>query len=334
MIEIDFYYTISGKWFLEFADSLSKASGVQLTVQNGTLDIPAELGSGRMVFHQLGKGISVLLSDCVFHKEIRLRRQAISATDCFQIAFNIGNDPILVEPDNGETISISRSLSSIMFSSHAREVTIYPTIGTEMRAVLLIFDWSWGVQHLFKQPAGATVKRVAQFQSHEPVQFVGHPDAMSIQLVEEMLTASQELSTSRQYLMGCVYQLAALFFNNLINEEADDRILSNETLHLSQFKEGVEKNLRKPIPSVEEAADRCFMSRTKFMITFKNLYGKSYLNYFSELRLEKAKELLEQNFEIDLVAAETGYNNVNYFSKIFKAQYGLSPAELQNASRA
>lgn len=336
MIEIDFYYTTSEKWFLDFARSLGKASGEILSVENGCLKFPSTLATGTMNFLQLGPGISALLMDCTFHKEIRLNRLKIAANDCFQILFNVGNKPLLIDMDHGERINISSSFAeSVMFSTHSMGAVVHPGVHVPMRSVLLIFDRSWGVRNLFKQPAGRQVKRIQQFLDHEPMQFVSHLDAQSLRLAEEMLSIGTGLSTSRQYLKGCALQLCALFFNNIIREEIfEDRIVKTEATQLSLLKDSIESNLQKPLPSLEEAADRCLMSRTKFMTTFKQRYGKSYTNYFSDLRLEKAKQLLQQDFDVPTAAAETGYSSVNYFCKVFKAQFGVSPLEFQQAQSA
>ncbi len=52
--------------------------------------------------------------------------------------------------------------------------------------------------------------------------------------------------------------------------------------------------------------------------------------YIRILRLHKAKELIDNYIQnsISQVAYAVGYNDVHYFSKIFVAQYNMSPKEL------
>ena len=56
--------------------------------------------------------------------------------------------------------------------------------------------------------------------------------------------------------------------------------------------------------------------------------GESPIRYLIQIRLEKAKEILEDEScgSIRDVAAEVGYEDVYYFSKLFKKYYGIAPA--------
>ena len=61
---------------------------------------------------------------------------------------------------------------------------------------------------------------------------------------------------------------------------------------------------------------------------FKKQTGRSIVNYITEYRIEKAKELLDNpDIPIGIVAAKVGYGNYSYFSKLFKDITGLTPNE-------
>lgn len=61
---------------------------------------------------------------------------------------------------------------------------------------------------------------------------------------------------------------------------------------------------------------------------FKEEMGVSFHQYCLRLRLEKAEELLlSTSDKIIDVALECGFNNISYFNRAFKAQYGTSPSE-------
>lgn len=56
--------------------------------------------------------------------------------------------------------------------------------------------------------------------------------------------------------------------------------------------------------------------------------GMTYSEYVQKLRLERAVRLLEEtDAGIDDIIHEVGYNNKGYFYKLFKEQYGCTPAE-------
>ena len=89
----------------------------------------------------------------------------------------------------------------------------------------------------------------------------------------------------------------------------------------------VEENLAQDI-SLETAADFAGVSSFYLSKLFKEEKGETFINYISDKRLEKSRQLLEQTeLSIKEITAEVGYNDQNYFSRIFKTKYGLSPKE-------
>jgi two-component system response regulator YesN len=56
--------------------------------------------------------------------------------------------------------------------------------------------------------------------------------------------------------------------------------------------------------------------------------GTSFTKYVTELRMQKAKELLaDPNSKVIVVASQVGYSDPFYFSHCFKKFYGVSPAD-------
>ncbi len=60
---------------------------------------------------------------------------------------------------------------------------------------------------------------------------------------------------------------------------------------------------------------------------FRDIYGKSPNDYLLTVRMEKAKQLLNQKIAVKDVAEATGYSDALYFSKVFKKHFGYNPSE-------
>ncbi|MNO54621.1 putative response regulatory protein [compost metagenome] len=58
---------------------------------------------------------------------------------------------------------------------------------------------------------------------------------------------------------------------------------------------------------------------------FKNVTGEYFNTYLDKVRIEKAKELLEEGFKVYQVAEKVGYTNVDYFHTKFRKYVGTSP---------
>ncbi|WNS44172.1 response regulator transcription factor [Paenibacillus sp. MMS20-IR301] len=59
---------------------------------------------------------------------------------------------------------------------------------------------------------------------------------------------------------------------------------------------------------------------------FKSSTGSSFNSYLDKVRIEKAKELLDQGCKIHQAASEVGFSDVDYFREKFKKIEGISPS--------
>lgn len=66
---------------------------------------------------------------------------------------------------------------------------------------------------------------------------------------------------------------------------------------------------------------------------FKKELGISPLQYITDLKIKKAKELLrvEQPMDIQDIAAAIGYDDARYFSRVFKSETGMTPSAFSSA---
>ncbi len=106
--------------------------------------------------------------------------------------------------------------------------------------------------------------------------------------------------------------------------------LSLEEQFLRQVLEVIEENLDDDMFGVEQLASFVNMSRSNLFRKLDALTGKSPTQIIRELRLARARQLLEQGAgNITEVALMTGFNTPAYFVKCFVDQYGITPGELR-----
>ena len=68
--------------------------------------------------------------------------------------------------------------------------------------------------------------------------------------------------------------------------------------------------------------------RSYFSTIFKREVGMSFVAYLTKIRLEHALELLRTTEDKTyIIASRVGYMEPNYFSYVFKKQYGISPSK-------
>lgn len=79
--------------------------------------------------------------------------------------------------------------------------------------------------------------------------------------------------------------------------------------------------------SLDEVSQISNLNSSYFSKKFKEEVGQSYIEFVTELRLDRSKELLANtNDSINTIAAQVGYIDTKYFMKLFKKNLGLTPA--------
>ena len=74
-------------------------------------------------------------------------------------------------------------------------------------------------------------------------------------------------------------------------------------------------------------AEFAHLSPSYFSRFFKRYIGTSFLEYLTEIRIEKAKELLSANLTIREVSERVGYLSRNRFCVNFQQFTGYTPSE-------
>lgn len=99
---------------------------------------------------------------------------------------------------------------------------------------------------------------------------------------------------------------------------------------IRQAKEFLEQHFTDPELSLNEVATHVNLSASYFSVVFSQETGQTFKEYLTEIRLNKAKELLRMtSLRSAEIAYQVGYNDPHYFSSVFKKNTGLSPIEFR-----
>ncbi len=114
----------------------------------------------------------------------------------------------------------------------------------------------------------------------------------------------------------------------LLKESPNVEVQSADEKFLLKVREAILSRLSDEQLSVESLADEIGLSRSQLFRKISALTGASVNELIRTFRLQKAAQLLEQNWApVTQVAYEVGYSNLSYFSKAFKEKYGVSPSD-------
>jgi AraC-like DNA-binding protein len=122
------------------------------------------------------------------------------------------------------------------------------------------------------------------------------------------------------------YQQQVLYLKNkfLPKDHLCEKIIS--------AKRFIDENFSNRI-SLDTIATEACISKFHFLRLFKSLYGRTPHQYLTEIRIEKAKELLRSGFSVADTCFLTGFESVNSFKALFKKSTRLTPSFYKKRSK-
>lgn len=100
---------------------------------------------------------------------------------------------------------------------------------------------------------------------------------------------------------------------------------------LEKAKDYIEEHYNQEDISLNTAAAHVNVSPNYFSTIFSQEIGKTFIEYLTEIRMKKAKELLmTTNKKVSEIAYHIGYKDAHYFSFLFKKTQGCTTKEYRN----
>jgi two-component system, response regulator YesN len=100
---------------------------------------------------------------------------------------------------------------------------------------------------------------------------------------------------------------------------------------IHKTKEYLEQHFTDPDLSLNDVAAQANLSASHFSAVFSQEAGQTFKEYLTEVRINKAKELLRMTaLKSADIAFQVGYNDPHYFSSVFKKNTGFSPIEYRS----
>lgn len=127
-----------------------------------------------------------------------------------------------------------------------------------------------------------------------------------------------------------IEQLITSLEDILFKEKKDDPAmekLSTEE-YFQKIKRYVQSHMAEPL-SLQKVSREMGVSQTYLSRLFRKYENASFNNYLTDLRMEKAKRLMQSEEKIFVkdVAEQVGYKDQFYFSRIFYSYTGVRPSE-------
>ncbi|MCV4231874.1 response regulator [Virgibacillus sp. LDC1] len=160
-----------------------------------------------------------------------------------------------------------------------------------------------------------------------------------LQTLMEIGSNENELIGKEKRLLSDLYSFRSLdeiehWLNEVCEQALRDVAKTRKDMTRTQMLEAVDfiqRHYEDVELSIKTVCSRIYMSTSYFSALFKSHTGKTFVEYVTEVRMEKAKELLKHSLMRTYeIAAKTGYQDPQYFSVLFKKHTGDTPTEYRN----
>ena len=148
-------------------------------------------------------------------------------------------------------------------------------------------------------------------------------------VVHQILNCPYHGLTRQLYLEGKAYELIAYKLEQSLSNKKEYQktftLRPDDIERTRHAEELVRRNLENP-PGLFKLAGIVGLTHPKLNFCFREVYGTTVFGYLREMRLNKAKSLLDEGrMNVTEVAYAVGYSSLSHFAGTFKDHFGIEP---------
>jgi AraC-like DNA-binding protein/mannose-6-phosphate isomerase-like protein (cupin superfamily) len=230
-----------------------------------------------------------------------------------QARLKLGNRTVEVAPDDTMLVPKGQAHSDLRTSPG------------EYQVLMITFQWDKAGDTLLRS---LDVRRLVRIPTQAKLHLRLLCHEVEREALEDSPDAQQRASAVlAELLMACVRycQPAPRRVRQASRRAADTR----RKRQMQAVREYLHEHYAETI-SLDQLASEHNMNTFYLSRAFSQEFGASITDVLAGVRMEQARELLEAGeLSVKQIAFQVGYTNGNYFSKVFRRYYGLSPSEFQ-----
>ncbi|PTX58803.1 AraC family transcriptional regulator [Kordia periserrulae] len=170
--------------------------------------------------------------------------------------------------------------------------------------------------------------------------YLGTYNLKLAELIDSLNDIKQKGMIRIMMIEGIVYQILSFHMihhtKDLKAEKNKAPLVVDELDAIRTIAEEISEDVSKEY-TLEYLSGKTMLTQAKLQQGFKHLYARTVTEYIRHVRLEKARDLIndkELNLNISQIVYSIGLSSRSYFSKIFKRKYGISPSEFLKNKQA
>lgn len=235
--------------------------------------------------------------------------------ECGEALIHCNSHPYEIRPNNLMVINSNEIHYGEALSKHL----IYYIVKVDLNFLLSSHVDFCQIKYISPLLQGRT-----RFQNH-----IIQDDQLALKIQEIFEEYTKQQTGCELSIKAHLYQIIALLLRNHQQKDSLQPLQERQQKSIHQVRtvlEYIDQHYSETI-TLSQMATLSNMSNQHFCRVFKNLTGKRPMDYINYLRINKAVGLLEQrNFNISEIAMAVGFDDSNYFSRLFKKYQKTSPS--------
>jgi AraC-like DNA-binding protein len=313
-------------------------SGIQLLSPEDGFRLNPTFGKaeGFREIINLEPGFQAVLSDLTCREESVLSMQSDSS---LKFHFRIEGENEM-EIDHSHESSVEHHTMGVLLHPDGLDKQEHYFAGQHELSVALICEPRF-LSHRFASLAKSLPTALANYVNENKAEFYANRFPIRTDMVtaaNAMLATLLEGTLRRHYLEAKALELLTLSFVTIIEHEKNtdnpERGLSQRDIdRMHKAREILEANYIDS-PTIGALAREIGVNEAKLMHAFKQLFGQTIFDYTQNLRMDKAKELLETTERsITEIAFDVGYEYSSNFTTAFKRRFSITPSAARDGFR-
>jgi AraC-like DNA-binding protein len=327
-IQLSFTSVESDNFFLSLANVLQAESS------HGTIQVPSFNGSGSITRKVISDDIVLICWDMRLTRDMVFSKKAFQVNkdeQSFIISYLLTTEGIIVLNGPGPRTRLKGN-RNILFMSGDAELQFEIPVGENFKVVNICVPLRWLKTELNDaQPCFLDfINRLGE--KDHPTVFMETSPPAEYRLLSEMNEHIISEDRGNLGLKAKVFSLVADFFSRIFDHSAKE-ILESKVVHhgkMLEVEHFLKQHLETTLPDIATIARQMMLSVSTLKRHFKMMFGKSIYEYYLEMKMEHARQLLmERNLSVNEVANMLEYEKVSCFIDIFKKHHGHSPGAIK-----
>ncbi len=312
---------------------LAKQWGISIDEDSGelTINLPARLGTGFIRGISFDSGIGIIEYHCKFLQDYQIHF-TINKTHPLKFIFcSQGNvEHTFAEDEDTHTI---QTYQNIIVSSSANNGHILKFKKDEdchLTSLEIIRNvFSTRNNHQYKGLDPQLKELFEDSVAGKKFFYQGNYSIKAADIVEEINKKEYSGFLRILFMEAKSFEMLVIQINQYLDDLQEDKlpqiIRKSDLEKVKRVAEKIKNDLGTN-HSVDALAKEVGTNVNKLQEGFKYLHNLTVNKYMQQVKLEAARELLEESdYNISEIVNQIGLNNRSYFSKVFKERYGVSP---------